>query len=172
MGANICFRGVRSQFWIDTPEWLKKGEAAAECLKDLRTKDDTLSVFLLPAEEVAGLSVRVAAAMAAKKDRLDSFGYVLLDAESLTRAGLELEMSSGGTPDEGVNAYHANIVRLSTDKMSRLAVILMDAVSSFELLFDDEVGRELADGVRTGRIRKGEVNGALLRELVNSRLLE
>ena len=67
-----------------------------------------------------------ATALAANRDALANFDYVVLDVHPLTDLNIRVDESKGGTPDEEVNAWHRDLVELSAQKIMGLAVVIQD----------------------------------------------
>jgi hypothetical protein len=94
-GDTLYFKGVKQQRWHDLPDWVPTGEVPADCLNDLQTSSNELSVFLIPAERADELTQRLAAALVAKKNALSHYDYALLSPEAIADIPIRTEVTLG-----------------------------------------------------------------------------
>lgn len=107
--------------------WLKIGEAPAERLRDFWAKGNELSLWYI--DEIVSLEEseedpriqRLVTAIAATRDHLEDYEYVLVDVDRVAEKQLHLHVNAGTTGDELVNSWHRDIRHLSA---SRLADVL------------------------------------------------
>jgi hypothetical protein len=116
------------------------GEIIADPMSDfLPTDKGTLSVYLV--ENNKQYIDRVIAAMAATRQDVDKFEYAIVELQDLESRGFETEIQLGTTPDEEVNRWHLNIVKLSTQKILDLTHLF------FQKSVPDLLGRRYKEDV-------------------------
>jgi hypothetical protein len=106
----ILLRTVRQNRWIkaDAEPFLHVNDVPADPLPDLNTQSNLLSVWEV-APDRSNLE-RIVRAVALTRHEIANMGYVLFDSAVLPAAGIETVNNIGGTPDEGANAWHRDLV--------------------------------------------------------------
>jgi hypothetical protein len=94
----FILRSVRKSKWYQNPNvpWLTAGELQADALDDLRTKDNTLSVWY-------GLDDKsnrdqLVTALTATHQHITHFDYFLLDERHLHTVNIKIKEIPGDTP--------------------------------------------------------------------------
>ena len=150
MGDRLL-RQVRAWKWLeDDPSWLAGGNAPAECLMDLRSPDNRLSVFVVPPGEDPS---QVAVALAGcGKQKFDESGYVVFDSDILNELAIAIDASEkGATPDDKVNTWHRDLIELSATKLAELARVLWhERENLLDSVPKQLVEERLVTGVRDG----------------------
>ena len=102
----LVLRGITQARWYRdmARPWLERGEIPTDPLTDLRTSDNTLSVFLVE-DDLSDLG-RVVTALAANRSNLKHFDYLLFDREVLSTTSIEAFPVAGTTADDDVNSRH------------------------------------------------------------------
>ena len=146
-------RIVRQARW-DSPgdlDWLAGDDIPAPPLLDFaNTCNDCLSVWLVG--EGGGDEHRIVTALAATRDKLDVFDYVLFAREHLDAARTELRAVGGDTADEGVNRHHRDLAPLSAARVLAITKKVWHEGQPPTRLSKRQVGQLIADAVRAGRI--------------------
>ena len=150
-------RVTRRSRWFNL-DWVPEGEVQGDALSDLMTRGNCLSLYEIRHQSDI---IRVAVAFAATRDFVANVDYVLLDRGALTSLGLRICKSAGGTPDQGVNSMHHDIVFLSSRKLSDLASVMSQLQHT----------RIREKQVLTG-IREGVLSGMLDRHAMKDRLVQ
>ncbi len=127
--ATVFRKIDQKRLWSRKPEgdianWLQEGELPADALQDIQTDNNRLSVFLLEDGAAATLE-RVVGALAARRDFLAKFDYVLFSPTVLAELGIEWESTLGDTPDREVNACHRDLVKLTATKLADFGTSLI-----------------------------------------------
>lgn len=105
------------------PSFLENGDIPADCLSDLRTKENKLSVWYI--DDDSSNLPRVLTALAANCDDLSNIDYLLFDHQIVAELGLEVSKTSGGTPDKEANsAWHRDLEDLSGRKVLNFATAI------------------------------------------------
>lgn len=113
-------RKIKKIRWkTDNEPWLNSGELQADCLSDMVTSGNKLSVYRI-IDDKSNLK-RVVAALAANCDYLSNLDYLLLKEELLQTIGIKSEETNGTTSDELVNSWHIDLVEISLPKLVNLA---------------------------------------------------
>jgi len=160
---RLFLRKVRHSRWVDSPDWLPAETIEADCLTDLQTSDNNLSIYLLPEAEEAAM--RAAVAIAATRDSIDTVDYALFEVAVLEGLSLEVEVSGGGTPDSEVNAYHREVVKLSGKLLLDLATAMRKAGPRFGRIRRKELKERIALGLDEARLDREKVNRGILDKL-------
>lgn len=84
----LILRMISKGKWLPEPNlpWLKEDELQADVFHELKTGENTLSVWSI-ADDRSNLE-RVVAALAANRNRVSNFDYALISQERLQQAGL------------------------------------------------------------------------------------
>lgn len=100
----LLVRTVRQNRWHkqEAEPFLETGDVPADCLSDLGTTQNLLSVWEL-AQDKSNLE-RIIRAMAIGRNKLDHIGYVVFDCALLSDAEIEVRESMGCTFDEDMNS--------------------------------------------------------------------
>ncbi len=121
----FLLRTIRKPKWYNhegTP-WLVEGELQADALDDLKTINNTLSVWWV--DDSQKNLERVVIAFAANRDSFAQVDYALFDKQILSDLNIKFEKSSGDTPDGEVNKWHLDLVELTASKRFSLAMTIM-----------------------------------------------
>jgi hypothetical protein len=149
-------------------DWLAAGRVPGDCLADLSTNRNALSVYEVENEADAK---RVAAALALRRAKNSGNDEKSLDDVSLLRFSPELLDAEsikyskdvhGETPDTVVNAWHVDLVDLGGDDLVRLARRLINEVVPVrfhrralqEVLSVSVAAGDIPDTALNSRIRK------------------
>jgi hypothetical protein len=118
-------RKINKAKWYKHPgvEWLPDGEIQADALVDIRTTDNSLSVWQI--DNNSNNLERVISALASTLDGLRQIEFVLLEIDLLEKHGFQIIQTTGNTPDIDVNdLWHKDITKLSVFKLYELAHII------------------------------------------------
>jgi hypothetical protein len=107
--------------WLSQEDgsWVPEGEIPADPLGDLPTDRGALSIWFVEDDE-SNLT-RILCALAAKRDFLANFDYLLLDDRVTEELSLKVAQVPGDTADPEANACHRDIIELTATKLARLA---------------------------------------------------
>lgn len=109
----------RSKWYKQGHPWLKSGELQADALTDLRTKDNSLSVWQI-FDDKSNLD-RVVTALATTVNRIANLDFALFNIEILGSLGIAANPTPGKSPDPVVNGWHLDLAELSANKVLVLA---------------------------------------------------
>ena len=152
MLVSFVLRTISKSKWYKTQAvcWLPEGALQADALNDIQTKGNKLSVWRIDAAR-SNLR-RVIVALAANRQYITNFDYVLLKKSTLSALGIRIEVSpeEGKTPDDGANASHCDIVELSLEKLLRLVQVIKEA--DHERIPEKEIRQQLLEALDARRI--------------------
>ena len=108
------------------PRYLPEGEAPADVVEDLRTEENNLSVWHI--EDNRSNLDRVIAALAAGRDFLQKFDFLLIDSQFLGEHGFKLHQIDGNSRDRhAAQNWHLHIVQISALGLGKLAELLFQS---------------------------------------------
>jgi hypothetical protein len=113
-------RVLDSKRYWDTKEhdqlsWLNNDELPSDALLNVKTQNNSLSIYLLD-DEGADLE-KILCAHASTRDHINRIDYVVISEDMLLETGMELENTPGQTPVNYVNDLHHDIVHISADRL-------------------------------------------------------
>jgi len=120
--VGLLLRKIRKGRWYKEPQpsWLCADDIPSDPLGDLVTSENSLSVWYID-DERANLR-DVITAMAANRDHVSNFDYVLVGLEDVLSLNLKLESTEGGSPNKEANRrWHRDVIELSSAKLGQLA---------------------------------------------------
>lgn len=107
----------KNKWYEDKPSWLKNDEIHADPLTDFVTTKNSLSVWRV--EDNKSNLKRIIAALAAIRDRIDKFDYVLFDEKLLNEYDIKVKLAEGNSPDQEANAWHYDLIELSAQQLAK-----------------------------------------------------
>ncbi len=128
---------LKKRHW-DVKDWLRTEDVQADVLKDFRTDDNELSVYLV--EHDRSNLERIVAALALNTQHVQVVDIALIDEAVLNKFNIEFNDDSGNTKDAQVNEWHRNLVRLNVRKVANLVGTIRT---------DGEIKRYTLSAVRT-----------------------
>ncbi len=152
--------------WDKSPHedetWLDDGFSRAGALKNLRTTQNSLSMYRVddPVHKVE----RVLAALASTKGHIDPVDYAYINESEVIDIGVKLHMVKGDTPDDFVNSLHVDLIELTSDKLSELAKLSIK-LSTSKRLNVRKVKKIIKDNIDSGNIDQTKVAEGILTKL-------
>jgi hypothetical protein len=132
------------------PSFVKEGDISADCLGELNTEKNELSVWYVE-DDGANLN-RVLTALAATCSFISNFDYLLFDYAIVTALGVTIRQTDGETPDNVANhSWHRDLVELSAQTLLKFAVAIFYN-SSVQRIQATRIGEWLNGGVANGEI--------------------
>jgi len=153
-------RVISKAKWL-RPTWLAAGEIPADAVSDLRTQDNTLSVWAVEADH--SNVGRVVTAMAAMRVRLDKLDYTVVGEDQVRSLDIACVAKSMETPDAAVNGLHRDLDQLSGSKVLRLAAEMMPLER--RRLSERQVRELLLASLQAGVLDRAQIKGSLLQQL-------
>lgn len=147
----FVLRQIRKAKWYRHSNvlWLVEGELQADALADLKTSNNTLSVWLIH-DDGSNLE-QVVTALAATRQNTANLDYALLDLAWVSQLDIRSNPVAGDTPDPGVNGWHLDLVELSAKKLLRLAETILEQ-ATIERISEKALVRLIREAVNSGRI--------------------
>ena len=137
----------------------------ADALNDLRTTGDRLSVWYIDAFK-SNLQ-QIIVALAANRDRIDKFDYVLLKDSTLSALGIRIQESPGDTPDDEVNTCHSELVELSLEMLLKLVSVIR--ISERVRVPEAKIRQQLLEAVSSRRLSLDRMNSAMASSIIKMR---
>jgi hypothetical protein len=159
-------RKIKNNRWLGKQEypWLQEDEIPGDPLNDLGTSANELSVFVVEDENDLTSIERIAAALTANGQNIDTFGYTLIDSQTLEELGIRIRRTQGNTPDEKVNSWHCDVIELSAQKLVKLAMAMFPQAERRKRIFKKNIKKLLGEGVSAGQIDLNKVSHRKMRE--------
>lgn len=149
-------------------KWVPEDEFFADPLGDLGTSNGVLSVWRV---DHASDEVRVAAAVAAIRDKVLSVDYWLIDEATLVDNNFLLKQCDGQSADPALNKKgHYDIINLTERSLLRLAALFRDKGMS-KTCAPTTIIQRLAPGIEDGTISRAQVRLPWLRLMADEGLL-
>ena len=143
------------------------GGIHADALKNLRTHENSLSVWKIEADK-RNLQ-RVLAALAATRDKIEKLDYALVDKNAVLSLKIRCVRGQGDTLDYEANGlWHKNLECLTGIDVVRLAELITDSGQSGRI-HDREIAEMISNSIQQGFIDPSRVRSSL-RESLNSLL--
>ena len=172
----FLLRSTKYNKWItDEPDWLEDGETPADPIFGLDTKSNTMSVWAVESHE--DQLDRIIAALAATRQSLQDFEYVLLDSQILTLAQIRSRKTEGKSPDAHLNSLlHRDLIEISAQKLVKLTAATFKTIQQegentkvVERVPRKVVAKYIVECLRQGHLNPAAANAKVLqdaRELV------
>lgn len=154
-------------------DWLSQGDIPADPLTDLRTINNSLSVWVIDVNNPLLSRKRIAVAFAATRHRLDKLDYLVFNSELVDSLGIQILREKGKSADIELNKkYHCNLLKISARTLFELAKNFL-AQDPQHLIKTKMIGRfdrkdiaiEMVAGIVDGRLEN--IPRKLLEELAD-----
>ncbi len=154
---TLILRRVTKPRWLKDDEnllWLARDEPQADALKDLGTRGNKLSVWLV-ADDKTNLN-DVVVALISTGGLVSHFDYVLVEYNVLEKLGVRIENAEGETPYEQANKWHTNLSELSAVKLLQLAREVQSGNPPARIL--EQVTKQLLiNAIKDGKIKIDQI---------------
>lgn len=142
--------------------WLVPGDFPADPVTDLRTKDNSLSIWIL-SDDKKELN-RCLSAFAAEKNRVDKIEYFLFDDTLIEKLNLKIHIEESNLKDKEMNLLHRNIIELSINSLITLTKNIFANCEPGRILKND-VGELIKESIVNGWINKSSLNRDIIHDL-------
>lgn len=123
MEMALALRIIRKSRWYLKPAWLSPDDLQADALADLGTKNNKLFLWYIY-DNRSNLD-RIIAALAAKRDVISNFDFILFDQIILKKNSIKFIKTKGISLDEEANElWHFDLYELSASSILKLALSL------------------------------------------------
>lgn len=164
---RFVLRAITKSKWYNSTEkidqLLKEGRLQADALNsliqagalnDLKTTGNTLSVWYIDATR-SNLQ-QVIVALAANRNNINPFDYVLLKESTLSALDIRIKNSLGDTPDDKVNTCHCELVELSLETILKLVSLIR--TSERVRVPEAKIRQQLLEAVSSRRLSLDRMN--------------
>lgn len=160
------FRALRTpsvSCWDDDgdPDWISAEDGPADLVTHFLPTDNRISVYLVEEDAVE----RLCAAFCAARKNVQTLDFVLLEPETLYKAGFFVDASApGDVPDHEVRGWHRDIANLTVASLPKLA-LLFRAKAERRRILQRTVVQHIDVGLASGWIATEALDKNLLREI-------
>lgn len=155
--------------WDKSPHeneaWLNDDVARADALRNLRTTDNSLSMFRIDESEHQVERVLAALASTSTKGHIDPVDYACIKESEIINIGVKLHDVLGDTPDDFVNSLHVDLIELTSDKISELAKLSIK-LSTSKRLNVKKVKKLIKANIDSGNIDQAKVPEGILKHFI------
>jgi len=152
----LILRIIRKSRWYLKPSWLSEGEIQADAFGDLLTLNNELSVWHI--DDNRSNLERVIAALAAKRDVLANFDFVLFNQNILEANRLKFLRTREISLDREANdLWHLDLYELSASKLMNLAVNIANS-GELTRISEREIKKIIMEAITLGTIRFENLN--------------
>jgi hypothetical protein len=153
----LAMRRVKRPRWYSQAvlPWLERGEVPADPFTDLRTSDNSLSIYVIE-DDKSNLD-QVVTAMSATCDRPQNFDYLLFDIEILSQVNIEVRESKGKTPDNEVNGWHRDLVEISGNRLLMLVKQVLESNYETDRYLAKQIKEFATRAIHSGRYELNQV---------------
>ena len=163
------------QRWLDASDWTPLDESPADCLADLKTDNNDLSLYKLEDDDEDAKALRIAVALRAGAVAVDNVDVIIFPEDLFAGLGITINPTSGETPDPVVNAWHVDAVKVSARQIAaiadRLRISLDEEKAHLKRWLRRDVEAELASALKAQRLQIDQVNPKILDALKDKSLL-
>ena len=142
-------------WWSDAlKQWLDRDEAPADCLSDLKTSQNKLSVYEVATEEDAeqvAAALALSRAIGQPKMSLPAVAGLVFDEDILPPLGIKLDKKTGKTKDAKVNDWHLDLIELTASQLARFALSLLRA-NQPRTFFEATLLKRIQIGIESGAL--------------------
>jgi hypothetical protein len=148
----------------DVESWVPPGDIPAGPFGDLApSPTSALSIWLID-QDLSNLD-RIVAALAAGRNHLDKFDYVLVDERAVLQLQVEIEARAEKCPDEEASAqWHRNMIRLTGSQLNALVRLIYSSGLKRRIL-EPDVEAIIRSALQRGHLDRSRVNKELLASL-------
>ena len=164
--SDFLLRATNINRWTEAQfDWLPEGDIPADPVCDFRTAGNRASVWKIgnpQADQRLLLERRIAVAIAARRDRVASFDYILLDSAAVDAAGIKVCRKDGESADPELNgSLHPNLEKISAGKLAKLVNTTLRE-PRLERLYPKDIAIEIWDRICKKHLDKSRIKSGLL----------
>lgn len=162
----LLLRSTKYNKWIDAkPEWLREGEIPADPIFGLQTQSNTMSVWVV--DRGTDRIKQIISTLAAGKESLEKFEYVLLNSEAIADIGIKTFSKEGKSLNHKLNKFHLELVEISAQKLLKLTETTLKKIWQGDTNLVERIPRKtialyIFDSISKGRIDSANVEPKVL----------
>ena len=159
------FRKIEGRHWIIEQPSEKPEDFPADPLWDVRTKKNTLSVYLIEKDHDVEEVVTI---LAASRQTYQKFEYVFLEIEEFKKIGLNCEQSDTQTTLTSVNKSHHEVMNITANKLPTIARIIYPKISekeNFGFRSTKEIKQMIESAIKDKKIKESDLSLELKKKL-------
>lgn len=138
-----------------------------DAISDLRTTDNTLSLWYIDSEEELETAA-LALSASSKSEKIDSFTVVWVPLEEIQAKGLSVVKSDGDTVVADLVKMHRDLNEITYGKLGSTAEVIMDALITekhYKRFTRAQIKSALIEAYKTNRICVEKCNPKFLSEI-------
>lgn len=160
--ARRFLRSVASEKWWreELQHWLDRNQVPADCLSDLKTTNNTLSIFAADDDDkaeriMAALALQRAIGGAGQNKSVSDQAFMTFDDDLVRSLGISMEQKPGQTKDLLVNSWHFDLIELSGEQLAAFAQALLrnsEPQTLYHTQLLSRIRRNVDEGVLDGKV--------------------
>lgn len=156
--TELFARSIKRSRWEDPSDKLDCDGVPADRITDLKTTDNTLSLWKAGSKEAFDLTAAIIA-IAGTRDRLDPLELAWVEEDQIKKEELPTAATLGRTPAETHRALHVDLVRLDHQRLAAFASILSSALAKecHVKFTKEQVRNYLVGAVSAGTVRLADL---------------
>ena len=163
----FVFRKLDRKARLYRVKWTETDDVQADALREFRTRENALSIWLI--DDNRSNLERVIAAVAAGRDRLCNLDYALIEHTLLDELDIQVSPQEGESVDDDANRrWHQDLERLSATKVVQLAVAVQRTEGGLQRVQKRAVGQLIATSIRNGFINPNRIDERLMDDLADA----
>ena len=161
----FIMRGVKRPRWYKEKvrPWLERDQVPADSLTDLRTSQNSLSVYLIE-DDKSNLD-RVVTALSVTRSKLQEYDYLLFDVGILSQVNIKVRESKGETPDSEVNEWHRHLVEISGNQLLALVRQVLESNYETDRYLPGEISEFATRAINSGQCELSKVHPSIRKKL-------
>jgi len=164
--TELLARMIKRSRWEEPRDKLDCDGVPADCITDLKTTGNTLSLWKAGSKEAVDLTAAVVA-IAGTRTRLDPLELAWVEEDQIKKEKLPTAATPGRTPAEAHRTLHVDLVRLDHARLAKFASILSAALANewHVKLTREQVRNYLVTAISKGTVPLAELPKALRDEV-------
>jgi hypothetical protein len=161
---SLLVRKIEKGKWMQYDILHGEDVSADAITLDLRTKDNTLSVWEIPDEQYVDAAVL---AFTAKMSCLETIDFVVISKDSFTSNGINVITQKEDTPFIEMCDAHRNIIKLNHSSLGIVAEGIVNSIKTdnSHRRTKNEIKKLIEDAIIEGRIEKSSLSIELQKKI-------
>lgn len=153
-------RAINRENWPEPEENVTAHDLDADALNDLKTQDNTLSVWYAEDDEELRKAIVAYLASMDKWVELEEVDFVEIDAEDVKAAGIQLEKTPNFTYIHDYENMHRDLASLKYDSIEQLADIVIKSINNGKDLVVDKgmIIKLFTEVVKAGKLKSSDID--------------
>lgn len=164
---SFYLRAINRENWPEPEDNASVHDLVADALNDLKTQDNTLSVWCAETDEELDSAMVAYLASMDRWVELETVEFVAIKSEDISAAGIECDEVPNFTYISEYKEKHRDFVALKYDSIEQIANIVIRAINAGQdYMIDQGRIKELfTEVVREGKLCAGDIDKSRHRKL-------